>query len=242
VLGRRMYLAAIPPKIALTTNIPRVLLQCVFFTLIGRGIRGEAGERYAFIGCVAFAAMTSTIVAVCDVPMEDKWCDTHYRIQRGVLPPALLYLCRVVPYLVEGMVMSVLVLVVLGPVLGLAGLSLRLLPLLPLYGLVAATTIMFGLAVAGLAVGRDADVLLGNLAIFGVLGTASVVAPLPSSARWLAIVGNLLPGRHGLQAIRAALAGLPWTTSALVELATGLGWLAVGLTVLTVMNVRARAR
>ena len=148
------YRAYNPTRVVAMTSAPRIALQCIFFTLIGRLLGGPAGERYAFIGCVAFASLTSTLVAICDVPMEDQWNETYFRLQRGVIPPALVYACRVIPMVAEGFAESVLVLVVCGPLLGLGRLSLSLAPYLPLYLLVTITSAMGGLAVAGIAVGK----------------------------------------------------------------------------------------
>jgi ABC-2 type transport system permease protein len=237
-LGWVSYRANNPIRVVAMTSAPRIALQCIFFALIGRLLDGPAGERYAFIGCVAFASLTSTLVAICDVPMEDLWNETYFRLQRGVIPPALVYACRVIPMVLEGFVESVLVLVVCGPLLGLGRLSLSVAPYLPLYLLVTITSAMGGLAVAGIAVGKRKDVLLGNLAAYVVLAAGAIVAPLPASAQWLGIIGDIVPARHGVQAIRSALAGGPWLAQTLLEGIVGLCWLAVAISVITRSNRR----
>lgn len=238
-LGWLSYRASNPIRVVAMTSAPRIALQCIFFALIGRLLDGPAGQRYAFIGCVAFGSLTATLVAICDVPMEDLWNATYFRLQRGVIPPALVYALRAIPMVAEGFAESVLVLVVCGPLLGLGRLSWSLAPYLPLYLLITITSAMGGLAVAGIAVGKRKDVLLGNLAAYVVLATGAIVAPPPASAQWLGIVGDIVPARHGVQAVRSALAGGPWLAQTLLESVVGLCWLAVAIAVITHANRRA---
>lgn len=238
--GSLMYLALNPWRVSLSTTVPRILLQCTFLTLIGRVVGGAPGERYAFIGCVGFAALTSTLVSICDCTVADTYYGTYYRMQRGQLHPALNYLCRIMPYAVEGTAMSLLALVVVGPVMGLGGLSWQLVPWLPVYLLVVATSTMAGLAVAGVAAAKNADILLGNLSAYIVLATAGVVVASPHSTRWITYIGDVVPLTHGLAAIRLALNGGSWQANVLLEAAVGLGWLAVGLLVIVRANAAAR--
>src|SRR5215467_3160290 len=61
-LGWVSYRASNPIRVVAMTSAPRIALQCIFFALIGRLLNGSAGERYAFIGCVAFGSLTATLV------------------------------------------------------------------------------------------------------------------------------------------------------------------------------------
>jgi ABC-type polysaccharide/polyol phosphate export permease len=230
--GWLLYRADEPLRVQLTTTVPRVVLQVVFYTLLARTVLGAAGAAYAFVGCVAYAACMWTVVAVCDVPMNDSWSDSYYRLQTGVLGPATVYVCRALPYLVSGMVSSLLVLAIDGPVLGLTRQSLDLVPLLPLYALTAASSTALGLAVAALAVGRSADVLFGNLAAYLILALAGIVTPVPRAAHWLTYLADLLPVDHGVTAIRAVLADRPWTGEAALEALVGAAWLLCAVLVL----------
>jgi hypothetical protein len=238
--GWLLYQADNPVQVEFTTAAPRVILQCIFFTLAGRLLSGRSGAEYAFTGCVAYAACTRTITYSCDIPMTDKWAETYYRLQVGTVRPWAVYLCRTLPYTVSGILSSALVLAVGGPILGMTHESILLFPLLPIYALTACTTTAFGLAVAGLAVGRSADVLLGNLAAYFILATAGVVAPVTSGAHWLAALGYLFPLQHGLAAIHAQLAGRPWGGQAALEAGIGACWTGIAVLILWTRDRGAR--
>ncbi|GAA2234241.1 MULTISPECIES: ABC transporter permease [Kitasatospora] len=240
--GYLIYLADNPLKVQLTTTLPRLLLQGIFYTMLGRLVGGQSGAHFAFIGAIAFAACTDTVIGVCDVPMTDQWSGTYYRLQTGALPPGAVYLCRSLPYLTSGFLYSLLVLLVDGPVLGFAGSLGSLTAVLPLYLLTATTSTMFGLALAALAVGGSRDVLYGNLGSYFVLAASAIVSPLASKLRWLAVLGEVLPLGHGLKAIRAATAGSPWLVQLALEVLVGLGWLAVALLVVQARDRAARGR
>ena len=238
--GYLIYLADNPPKVQLTTTLPRLLLQGMFYTMLGRLLGGQNGAHFAFTGVIAFAACTDTVIGVCDVPMTDQWSGTYYRLQTGAVPPGAVYLCRSLPYLTSGFLYSLLVLLVDGPLLGLAGSLGSLAAAIPVYLLTAATSTMFGLALAALAVGGSRDVLYGNLGSYFVLAASAVVAPVATRLHWLAALGDILPLSHGLKAIRAASAGSPWTEQAGLEALVGLGWLAVALLVVHARDRHAR--
>jgi ABC-2 type transport system permease protein len=239
--GRRLYRADNPVRVQLTTAWPRAVLQGIFLVLAGRVIGGRAGEPYALAGAAAFLATSRTIVFAGDIVLTDRLADTYGRLQGGVLRPWLVWLLRLPPYIASGFLSSVLALAVCGPVLGLAGQSARLAPMLPLYLLTACTSAAFGLAVSALAVGSQAaDILLGNLASFLVLACSGIVAPDTGSARWLAGIGGVLPVTHGLAAIRALLAGRPWGGQAWLEAAAGAAWALLGIAALSAADRRAR--
>lgn len=241
--GWLLYRANEPLTVHLTTTAPRVLLQGLFLTLLGRALGGASGAQYAFLGSVAFAACTRTVVTVVEVPALDQWCDTYYRLQRGRLHPGAVYACRAVPYLLTGLAASAIVLAIDGPLLGLADVSLHLLRWFPLIAVTAFTSFALGLAVAAFAAGRrTAEVLFGNLASYLILATARIVAPLSRLPAWLADPGELLPLRHGVEALRAAMLGQPWGGQLVCECAVGAMWCALAALIILRQNAKARSQ
>jgi ABC-2 type transporter len=240
--GFLLYRAENPLAIEVTTRVPRVLLQGVFFVLLGRMLGGTPGAMFSFTGTVAFTACGSCIVELCDVPMEDHWSGSYYRLQAGVTAPAAIYLLRSLPYIGTGMVSALLVLGIDGPLLGLGRGAVGLLPALPLFLLSAVTSAMFGLAVAALAIGGSNDVLFGNLAAYVVLAATGIVAPVRAGLHWLTYLGDVLPLSHGLEAVRASMAGRPWTGEAAREAVVGAAWLAVALLLIHRQDRAARGQ
>jgi ABC-2 type transport system permease protein len=241
-IGFLLYRAENPLAVQLTTRVPRVLLQGVFFVLLGQMLGGTPGAVFSFVGILGYTAAGSSIVEICDVPMEDHWSGTYYRLQAGAASPAAVYLLRSLPYMATGMVSAVLVLCIDGPLLGLGRSAAGLLPALPLYLLTAVTSAMFGLAVAALATGGSNDVLLGNLAAYVVLAASGIVAPARAGLHWLAYLGDVLPLSHGVDAVRAAAADRPWAGEAAREAAVGAAWLAVALLLIHRQDRAARGQ
>jgi ABC-2 type transport system permease protein len=239
--GYLLYRADQPWLIALTTVVPRLLLQGIFYTLLGRLLDGASGARFAFTGATAFSATSITIIGVCDVPVLDRWSDTYHRLQTAVISPGTVYLYRALPFALDGMAAIVLVLGIDGPLLGLGSTSLSLFGVLPLLLLTAVTSSLFGLAVAALAARSGQDVLFGNLAAYIVLAACGVVAPLSSRLHWIRPLGDVLPMTHGLAAVRAGLAGTSWAGDAGLEAAVGAAWLLIALVLFRVGDRAARS-
>jgi ABC-type polysaccharide/polyol phosphate export permease len=238
--GRHLYRADNPRKVQLTTAAPRTLLQCVFLILAGRVIAGPGGDGYALTGAIAYVATGRTIIYVSDVTMNDRFFDTYYRLQAGRVRPWIVYVLRLPPYIASGFLATLLALAICGPALGLWRQSVDLLPMLPVYLLMACTCAAFGLAIASLAITQFAEILVGNVTSFLILATARIVAPETGSAHWLADLGAVLPLQHGLAAIRAYLAGRPWGGQLLLEVIVGGCWLLIAIGVLQFQDRRAR--
>jgi ABC-2 type transport system permease protein len=238
-LGWREFRAHNPAHIVLTTLVPRAVLQCVFFALLGRSLGGRASAEFAFVGSLGAIITLTTIVAVCEVPMADKQSGTFYRIRSGLVPPALVFVARAVPYPLVGFCCAVLSLVIGAPLVGLARDIPRIVPALPLYAVMAVTTTAAGLAVGALAVGKRADVMLGNSLAYLILLAGGVVLPA-GRVVWIDWLGVLLPLRHGLDAVRAMLSGQPWLPSTALEVAVGAGWGLLAFLIVGVQTRRAR--
>lgn len=240
-MGVRLYLAEYPPRILATTVWPRAVLQCLFLTLLGRVVGGAEGARFAFVGAAALIVTLRTTTGLSDMPMRDKLYGTLPRVHTGHLPPIVVLATRTVPYLVDALVAVVLCLLVVGPVTGNAATSLALAPLLPLYAVVVLTSAAAGLACAALAVRAGVDELIGNGLSYLIIAVGGVLIP-PGVLGWADALGSVLPIRHGLQAIRAALAGEPWLAHLAAELGVGLGWALLALVTVARQTRRARRR
>jgi ABC-2 type transport system permease protein len=237
--GFAEYAAANPVRIVATTALPRAVLQSLFFTLLGRVTAGEDGARFAFVGSIAVVMALSTMVGICDVPMLEKWSGTSYRLQLGVQRPVVTFLLRSAPWLVEALVAMLVCLAVVGPVTGHAAVSLALLPAVPIYVLMAATSAAAGCTVASLAIGRRADVLVGNAFVYLVIAAGGVLVP-PGRLGWLDAVGTILPIRNGLLAVHALLGGGAWAGHVLAEAGVGAAWAALAWVAYGSQFARAR--
>jgi ABC-2 type transport system permease protein len=235
-----MYLASNPPRVTTMTLLPRAILQTVFILLLCELAGGAPLRRYALVGAVALTITLSTMVAIADVPGNDKWSGTFWRIRIGRLTPFTVFLLRSWPHPVTGLCTGVVTLCAVAPFEDRELFGPSLPPTLLCFALIAITTSAAGLAGAAFAVGRRADVLVGNLlAYLTMLGCGGVVPP--GRVGWIDVVGTVLPMRHGLAAIQALRADRPVVGQLCAEVAVGAAWLVLAWALIRVQAHRARS-
>jgi hypothetical protein len=230
--GWREYLATNPLRIIAMTMVPRAVLQSVFLILLGELIGGPDARRHAFIGAVALTLTLSTTVGIADVPSSDKWSGTFWRIRIGWLSPFAVFLLRSTPYPVVGLGTAVVTSLITAPLVGMAWAIPQMLALFPWLALLAVTTSTAGMAGAALAVGRRADVLVGNL----------VVLLPPGQNSWVDVLGSVLPMRHGLVAFSRLQAGRPFAAELGLEVVVGACWFGAAWILVQVQAHRARSK
>jgi len=240
-IGEREHRAANPWRISLTTTWPRSLLQCLFFTVLGRVLGGEPGQAYAFIGSIAIVIALFTLGEMCDVPMRDRWSATFYRLRSGRIPVPMLYAVRAWPIVAEAALVGLCCTIVVGLLTGQGELTLQLLTLFPVYLLLVFTSAAAGLAAAAVGLfGRaGADVIIANLGLYLIIAASGALIP-PGRLGWLDTLGAVLPMSHGLRAIRGQLAGQPWLIELLLEVVIGACWAAAGIVAYSVLVSRVR--
>jgi hypothetical protein len=236
--GWRQYRQDHPPWIVATTLLPRAILQTVFMVLLCQFVGGPQLRHYASLGAVSLIVLQSTNVGIADVPTTDKGSGTFWRVRTGILAPFTVFLLRSWPYPVVGFATAVVTLAVLAPTADIVRLGSPLVPLLLCLALMALTTSAIGLAGAAFAVGRRADILVGNLLAYLTMLSSAALVP-PGQVRWVDTLGSILPMRHGLAAIRASQAHQPFAAQLSAEIAVGAGWLAVAWILVRIQVHRA---
>jgi ABC-2 type transport system permease protein len=236
--GWRAYVREFPVSVLLATSLPRVLLQIAFYVLLGGIVDSQA---YALAGAAAATMGLFTAVNVSEVPAVDLRESTGIRHRSGDVSPFASQVLRAIPYAATGLASAAIGIWVVGPVTGHAALALELTLTLPLYALMAATSTMAGLAVGILSTPSDNDLIAGNILLYAQLLLSGAVIPAERLGA-VAVLGEVLPLRHGIAAVRAALDGQPWLGSALAEAAVGIGWAAVCWGLVRWQNHRARLR
>jgi hypothetical protein len=238
VTGWRQYQQDNPPWIVATTLLPRAVLQTVFVLLLCQFVGGPQLRQYVSLGAVALTMTVSTTTGIADVPITDKGAGTFWRVRTGILAPFTVFVLRSWPYPVVGFATAVVTLAVVAPMAGIVWLGPPLVPLLLCLALVSLTTSAIGLAGAAFAVGRRADVLVGNLLAYLTMLSSAALVP-PGRIPWVDTLGSLLPMRHGLAAIRASQAHQPFAGHLGAEVAVGAGWLAVAWILVRIQVHRA---
>jgi ABC-2 type transporter len=219
VFAWREFRTETPIRLLLGTVLPRQALQCLFFTLLVKA--GQPG--FAFVGGVS-AVQTVAAVMVTDVVLHDKIARTSFRLRTGVLSMPAVLVMRTWPHILFSVSTAAVVAVTVAPLVGLGYLLPRLVPLVPVYLISALSTTFAGLAIAILASRRRLEALAGNLLSYAVILGAGVYIPA-GRLPWIDAVGFLLPIRHGLAAVRAALEGRPFGAAVGFEAAVAGFWL-----------------
>lgn len=233
------FLAANPPMLIISATGPRVLLQTMFYTLLGDAVADPGQRAFAFVGALVIALAGTNAVYVSNIPVADSEYATFWRIRSGRSGPAPVLLLRSAPYPLMGLGLTVAAGAIVGPLVGESALTVRLLPWLPILALIALTSTVAGLAAAALAIGRHADVLVSNLLSYLIVLCSGGFLP-PGRLSWVDDIGRFLPATHGLAAIRAGLAHRPWTGELVLEVSVGLGWTALAILTIAAQDLKAR--
>ncbi|WP_229402996.1 ABC transporter permease [Micromonospora okii] len=237
--GWREFIATNPPSVLGGSILPRMLLQALFFTLLGGVVAGARHQEYAYVGGLMLALAMTNILYVSQVPVADKESGTFWRLRSGRLHPTALFVARALPYPLAGFAVAVVVAAVVAPLAGLGELALRLVPMSGVYLLISFTATAAGLAASAFSVGRRVETLASNLTGYAVMLCSGAFLP-PGRVPVIDVVGAVLPGRHGLAAVHAFLGGEPWAARVAAEAAVGVGWLGVAALVVAVQIRRAR--
>lgn len=237
--GWREFLATNPPSVLSGSILPRMVLQTLFFTLLGGVVAGARHQEYAYVGGLMLALAMTNILYVSQVPVADKESATFWRLRTGRLHPMAVFVARSLPYPVVGFGLVLVAAVVAAPLAGLGRLTLHLAPMAIVYLLISFTATAAGLAAAAFAVGRRAETLASNLMGYVVMLCSGAFLP-PGRVPALDLVGTVLPGRHGLAAVHAYLSGDAWIGQVMVEAVVGIGWLVAAAAVVFVQMWRAR--
>lgn len=210
--------------------LSRVLCQVTFFALIGRLLDSPDTVRYLLIGNAVLIAVLESAFVVASTTWERR-AGTLPLLIAAPTSPVLVFCGRSVQWLASGTASSSIALLVLAPVFGVALPMPRALLVVPLIGLISASAYCFGLVLAGLVLrAMGLRNVVGNLIWMSVALLSGAHVPTAFWPGWAQLLGNVLPAKHGLVAIRTLLDGGQLATvagRAGIELAVAVCWLAV---------------
>jgi ABC-2 type transport system permease protein len=223
--------------------LSRILCQVTFFAFIGKLLHSQAELRYLLIGNSVFIVTMVAMFACVSAAWER---------QSGTLPlliasPSSLltvFAGRSINWLVDGSACAAISLLLLGPLFKLTMPWPRSLFVIPLIVCTGLSTYCLGLALAGIVLRRlELRNLVANLAYLSLMVISGAEVPVTFLPRPVQYAANILPLTHGLAAIRYLLAGAAAgrvLDQGGMELAIGLGWLAVAFLVFRHLAERGR--
>lgn len=212
--------------------VSRVVLQVVFFAMIGLLLDSPEAVRFLFIGN---AVMTTTMEALTSV-FSSTWERRQGTLPLLVAAPSRLwpvFVGRSVQWLPSGVLTASVALFAVGPAFGVSWTPGRALAALGCLALVAVTSYCFALVVAAivLAIMELRDALAGIVQV-GTMVIGGVMVPVSFWPGWVQAVAQTLPLTHGLAAVRTLADPPPGGVAAgelvpplLLAAGIGAGWL-----------------
>ncbi|MFD0398515.1 ABC transporter permease [Kitasatospora sp. NPDC059811] len=201
----------------------RTVFQVAFFTLLGQLAGGATGRAYAFVGAVVFAPVAAVTSHVSTVVTAEVPQGTMYRLRLGNVPLLAVMLLRSWVYVAEGLAMSLVALVVLGPTLLGWRATADVAAAYPLVLLTTMGCLCTGMLCCALVLlGLDEGMAV-NFVGYLILLCGGVVVPVDPDGI-LHLIGQALPLGAGLNAVRIGTTGQVWGAVA-HEVAVAASWL-----------------
>lgn len=208
----------------------RVITQVIFYALIGILLDDPNLVQFLLIGNVALIAASTAMFAIPSTQWE-RYAGTLPLLVAAPSRVMWVFLGRSVEWFADGLATSVVALVIVAPIFGVAITPGQLLVVIPLLLLVIVTT--YGMATfLGAVVLRKPDVrnVVSNLTISVMAIVTGANIPVEFFATPIQWFAQIFPLTHGLQAIRETIAGAPWANigpDVAVCLSVGLVWMVI---------------
>lgn len=217
VMAPRTSLGFMRVDFVLGTVFVVPLTQMAFFVFVVRLSGGGAAEiAFTAVGNAVATVTYSSVFSVCQTTDSEKQQGTMEHLLVSPTNRLALYFGRgFIPILVSlttvavGLTYAALLFGVVVPVAAIPDLIVSV-------TLTAFAMVAFGLLLGGVALYLRTSIILGNIFLFIGLLLSGVEFPLSTLPLPLQWVGDLLPLTWGLSAIRAALAGDPLASIAVL--------------------------
>ncbi|MFD8687703.1 ABC transporter permease [Streptomyces sp. NPDC059651] len=230
------------PPMFIGTLLVGPLLQLLFFVFLGRELH-VADDRFYLLGNAVVSASTACVYGGTMAIANERRYGTLGAVLLSPRNRAPLWFGRALPYVLNGLVISVFTLSVACLLLGLR-IPVGALPGLAAVLLAAAAGCSaFGLALGALGL-RFRDVfLISNVASSGLLLLTGANVPRENLPDWMRAVGDVLPMTHAAETARELSAGAGLDGRGIAaELATGAGYIVLAVVLLKVFERGSRRR
>jgi ABC-2 type transport system permease protein len=210
----------------------RVIMQVLFFALIGRLLGDAEAVRFLLIGNAVMIAASESLMTVASTTWERR-AGTLPLLVASPTSPLVVFIGRSVQWVASGATSATVAFFVVAAVFGvdLPWPQALLVPVL--IAAVSVAAYLFGSFLGALVLrAMDARNVVSNIAIWSMMAICGVNVPADFWPRGIQVIASVLPVTHGLQAIRDLLDG----AAAIVvlrgvglELLVGAGWLLLAL-------------
>ncbi len=210
----------------------RVVTQVLFFALIGLLLGSVERLHSLFVGNIAAIAALGTLSAAVDAA-EERYHGTLPLLIAAPLNPVAVLLGRCLLWIIEAVVTAGIAFFLLAPLLGLSLNLPRDLLVIPLIAVLCYGTYGFAVFLASFIFRAvHAGNIVFNFVFWAMAAICGVNVATSFFPVWVRAIAYLLPLTHGLQALRALLAGASAgevLTDVAAELLIGSMWMALTL-------------
>jgi ABC-2 type transport system permease protein len=220
------------------------IFQILLFASIGRTANIESDSFFVIGNAVQYSAIPC-LFAMANTVAGERYTQTLGIVLVSPARRIPLFLGRSLPVVLNGFLVSMFSLLVGSLLLGVSIPPSRWLPLALVVAVAAASCTGLGLVNAALGLRVRETAVLSNV-LFGVLLVfCGVNVALDALPGWMQATGRWLPLTHAIEAARDLAAGADLTSVAGLigtEVALGLGYGAIGLIALRLLEVEGRRR
>ncbi|MDX1450896.1 MAG: ABC transporter permease, partial [Acidimicrobiia bacterium] len=187
----------------------RVVVQVIFFALIGTLLDSPATVEFLLIGNVAWAATSITLLSVPSTTWERR-LGTLPLLVSSPSPVFITFLGRSVQWIPDALATSLIGLVVAAAAFEVSFPLPQALWALPVFALVVVTTYGLGAFLGGVVLrAMDARNTVSNI-VMGVMAiVCGVNVPVEFFPGAVQVFAQIFPLTHGLEAVRSILAVAP---------------------------------
>lgn len=237
-LGWLLHRARWPYGVWTVGSLAPEIFRIIVFVLIGYLVGDEPGMHFALIGCFFLGLISSTVSAASDVPVDDVQAGTYRTVLLGNLSPFVQYLGRAVTICLNGLVITVVATASAALATGQGTTLISLLQHSWLLIPAAISSLMLGLLVIAPAIGSNWEGITYNTATGVLIVMSGAIFTLTNPTAHA--IGQALPLTHSVEAMRNAVAGLPYAHDVLLELTVAIGWGLAAFTVYRWQDIRGR--
>ncbi|KAB1978676.1 ABC transporter permease [Streptomyces triticiradicis] len=245
-IAYRALFVGTTPSMFIGTLLAGPLLQLLFFVYLGRQL-GVADDTFYILGNAVLAVSNACVIGGTMAVANERRYGTLGVVLLSPRSRVLLWVGRSLPYIANGLFVTVFVLTCGALLLGL-NIPLDAIPglLLALLG-AALSGSAFGLALGALGL-RFRDVfIVSNVAAALLLLLTGANVPREELPGWMGVVGEVLPLTHAAGAARSFVAGNGTGASGGIrecaaEYAVGVGYLLIAVLLLRCFERGSRAR
>lgn len=227
-----------------TAWLGRMVLQVVFFGLIGRLVGDVETVRFLVIGNAVMLAAVESMFVVASTTWERR-AGTLPLLVASPTSPLLVFASRSVFWLATGFVSASISLFAAAALFGIALPWPRVLLVPPMILVVGTSTYLFASFVGALILrAMEFRNVVGNVVHLTMMAICGVMVPTDVWPVGIRALASLLPVTHGLAAIRLLLDGggaAPVLRGLGLELLVGAGWYLLALLSIRRLVDRGRA-